>query len=196
MDNKCCRMIQNPNIKDDLFCLFSLTILLQWKSQSPTAQPLLNLRALLLKTEPIHSLRDDSDLNPEAEEEEEGTRPKQATKFRRRPPIPPLSLDRLPREVHETLLGAPLLLNPPSISVYTTGSSLPAALRSPENLPTANPPPGSLQMVSPTVSSSFRSSPPSESAAPPLRPTSEGISWRHTGHEFRSASQGKMQPWW
>lgn len=42
---------------------------------------------------------------------------KKEKKLRIARPIPPLSLDLLPPEVHETLLGAPPLLNPPSISV-------------------------------------------------------------------------------
>jgi hypothetical protein len=65
-----------------------------------------------------------------------------------------VSVDRLCREPHEILRGAPPLLKPPSISVYTTGSSLSSGRLPPANLPTAKPPPGSLQMVSPTVVSS------------------------------------------
>nr|GMD73355.1 hypothetical protein Iba_chr12fCG17560 [Ipomoea batatas] len=84
-------------------------------------------------------------------------------------------------DLQAILLGTPLL-NPPSISVYTTGSSLSAPLLPPENLPTANPPPGNLQMVKPIASSSFLDS--------------AGSSWRQTGQEFRRVSHGRMQSGW
>jgi hypothetical protein len=62
-------------------------------------------------------------------------------------------------------------------------------------LPPAKPPPGSLQMVRPTVASSY-----SAAAAPSLagreRGASVGSSWRQTGQELRSWSHGRMQSWW
>ncbi|KAJ0575559.1 hypothetical protein HanIR_Chr05g0214111 [Helianthus annuus] len=82
--------------------------------------------------------------------------------FRNTLPNPPSPFPLFLPDSHITLLGVPKpLLNPPSISVYTTGSSLSPPrlppLLPPENLPTANPPPGNLQIVNPTVdnSSSF-----------------------------------------
>lgn len=138
-----------------------------------------------------------SEVERDDDEEEDLNLPKNEKMLRKAlPSDPPLSLDRLRLDAHEILLGAPLLLNPPSISVYTTGSSRSPALLPPENLPTANPPPGSLHMVSPTVSSSFGAG---ESASVPdtgefLVPgTSVGNSWRQTGHELRRDSHGRIQ---
>lgn len=156
----------------------------------------------LLRNEPLPCLWDDAGWDAElGREEDEAERDslKDEKKLRIARPIPPLPLDRLLVEDHEILLGAPLLLNPPSISVYTTGNSRSPALLPPENLPTANPPPGSRHIVSPTVSSSFPAAAACSSPSAPVAPcacTSVGSSWRQTGHEFRSESHGKMQSWW
>jgi hypothetical protein len=112
--------------------------------------------------------------NPVSEldlEEELLSLPKKEKKFRKARAKPPLSLVLLPLEAHEILRGAPpAVLKPPSISVYTTGSSRSAALLPPVNLPTANPPPGSLHIVNPTVSSSPISEVSSEGLPLPLPP--------------------------
>lgn len=134
--------------------------------------------------------REDESLLSELDLEDELIRRKKEKKLRKALPMRPLSLDRLPLEVHEILRGAPPVLNPPSISVYTTGSSLSPALRPPENLPTAKPPPGSLHIVSPTASSC------SSTSDSIRRATSVGISCRQTGQELRRESHGKMQSWW
>lgn len=159
----------------------------------------------LSKIGALQLLRDDEDRDSgRALEEEAGVEarkhPKKENTFRNARPIPPLSLDRFPLWGHEILLDAPPALNPPSISVYTTGSSRSPARRPPENLPTANPPPGSRHIVSPAASSSLppvggRAASPSDSD-PPLQPKSVGISWRHTGHELLSESHGRMQSLW
>ena len=115
-----------------------------------------------------------------AEEEDEAAvlgRPKQEKSCLNILPIPPLPFDLFPLETHETRLGAPTPLKPPSTSVYTTGNSLSPGRLPPENLPTANPPPGNLQIVRPTVSSG------SGSGAARLD-TSLGNSCRQTGQEF------------
>lgn len=82
---------------------------------------LLRLRERHLKTEPPSCLRENegcvSELGlEEKDEDEEVDRDslKNEKKLRMARPIPPPSL---PLEVHEILLGAPLLLNSPSISV-------------------------------------------------------------------------------
>ncbi|KAF7825646.1 E3 ubiquitin-protein ligase RING1-like [Senna tora] len=86
----------------------------------------------------------------EEREKEVLSLPKYEKKFRNALPNPRVSLDLLILVSQDILLGTPTLLNPPSISVYTTGSSRSAALLPPVNLPTANPPPGSLHIVNPT----------------------------------------------
>lgn len=102
-------------------------------------------------------------------------------------PNPPRLSLTLPLPTDREILLEPSLEFPPlSISVYTTGKWL-----SPANLPTANPPPGSLQMVKPTASSSIW---PATLLSDD--DCSEGNSWRHTGHEFRIESHGRMQSEW
>nr|GMD52902.1 uncharacterized protein LOC109168119 [Ipomoea batatas] len=109
---------------------------------------------------------------------------------------PPFLRDIFPLVPREILLGTPLLLNPPSISVYTTGSSL----LPPENRPTANPPPGNLQIVSPTVSSSEGCCSFEEGRLVVFKSPEFGASvgswWRQTGQELRKDSQGRMQSEW
>lgn len=96
-------------------------------------------------------------------------------------------------DLQAILLGTPLL-NPPSISVYTTGSSLSAPLLPPENLPTANPPPGSLHIVNPIASSSFLGLEMLSEFV--VSVDSVGNSCRQTGHEFRRDSHGRIQSEW
>lgn len=119
------------------------------------------LRLLLPKPDSELDLEDDELLSL----------PKNEKKFRKALAKPPLSLVLLPLDGQEILLGAPpAVLNPPSISVYTTGSSRSAALLPPVNLPTANPPPGNLHIVNPTVSSSPIRAVSSEGLPLPLPP--------------------------
>lgn len=136
-------------------------------SLSSNAQPLERCLELRLKTEDLLlwveeeeaccSTDGDAEGDDRVEVEEEELlllRPNKDRKLRNARAIPPLSLLFLPpRDDQEIRLGAPPLLNPPSTSVYTTGSSRSPVLLLPENLPTANPPPGSRQIVNPTGSS-------------------------------------------
>ncbi|KAJ0548939.1 hypothetical protein HanRHA438_Chr08g0372681 [Helianthus annuus] len=133
--------------------------------------------------------------------------PKTEIKFRKALRIP-FPLARCVLVSHVILLGLP---EPsPSTSVYTTGSSLspPLVLLPPVNLPTANPPPGNLQIVSPTAadSSSFVSlrctdtdltvRDSRDSVIVTESVESVGSSCRHTGHEFRNVSHGRIQSEW
>ncbi|KAL4587701.1 hypothetical protein LXL04_000575 [Taraxacum kok-saghyz] len=164
---------------------------------SSKIQVLLLLLVILPKTE-LDKLRLLAiDTAPELVELEDGlSLPKNENMLRKTLPIPlsPPALFLL--DSHIILLGVPeLLLNPPSISVYTTGSSLspPPALLPPENLPTANPPPGNLHIVNPTAadSSSFDSERSGLLEFESVE--SVGSSWRQTGQEFRRASHGRIQ---
>lgn len=123
--------------------------------------------------------------------------PKKENMLRKALPNPPSLLLLFLLDSHMILLGVPeVLLKPPSISVYTTGSSLspPPVLLPPANLPTANPPPGNLQIVNPTVADS--SSVWSEPSRLVGFVASIGSSWRQIGHEFRRVSHGRMQSGW
>ncbi|WVZ95803.1 hypothetical protein U9M48_041521 [Paspalum notatum var. saurae] len=119
--------------------------------------PWLNAAALRSSETDASSLRSAGTLPPRDRRVEEPPprRPKHAKTPRRMRLTAPLCADDgACLDPQEILLGAPAPLNPPSISVYTTGSSRSSGLRPPANLPTAKPPPGSRQMVSPTVASS------------------------------------------
>nr|GMC78932.1 hypothetical protein Iba_chr04aCG6200 [Ipomoea batatas]GMC90030.1 hypothetical protein Iba_chr04fCG4260 [Ipomoea batatas]GMD24704.1 hypothetical protein Iba_scaffold75530CG0010 [Ipomoea batatas] len=82
---------------------------------------------------------------------------------------------------NHTTIGTPLLLNPPSISVYTTGSSL----LPPENHPTANPPPKG-------GSCSFEEGRLVVLKSPEFG-ASVGSWWWQTGQDLRKDSHGRMQ---
>ena len=162
---------------------------------SSNTQVLLRPLKYLLKIEWLRLLViDDPDSEIiECEDDEFLNRPRNENILRKARPNPPPPFDLPLLDPQAIRLGAPLLLNPPSISVKTAGSSRSPVLLPPENLPTANPPPGSLHMVSPTASSSADRSPISRSEG---LGDSVGSSWRQTGHELRRESQGRMQSEW
>lgn len=134
-------------------------------------------------------LRVPCELDPDPDDDEPLKHPKS---LMIRPANPP-DLSPLLPPLLATLLGSlssPSL--PPSTSVYTTGIP---PLHPPGILPTANPPPGNLQIVIPASSSS--SSPRAATvAAATSSSSSAGSSWRQTGQELRIASQGRMQSGW
>lgn len=138
------------------------------------------------------------DLDPDPDPDPDAMDPDDPLKHPKslmiRPANPP-DLSLLLPPLLATLLGSlssPSL--PPSTSVYTTGIP---PLHPPGTLPTANPPPGNLQIVIPAEeSSSPASSRPATVVAATSSSSSAGSSWRQTGQELRMASQGRMQSGW
>lgn len=150
--------------------------------------------AVLNKANDDLLLRFTCDLDPDPDATDPDEPLKHTKSLMIRPANPPDLSPLLPPllEPHATLLGRLSSPNlPPSTSVYTTGIP---PLHPPGILPTANPPPGNLQIVIPA-----EESPPSSSATVVVATSSSssaGSSWRQTGQELRIASQGRMQSGW